>query len=107
MIRAGTPAQIWVHLAARRIAELSGYLISMEVSHLQPFMLKRVESVPIQGIGWHESWALIVPDDADLLTATSTQVDSLIDDFVGDYQAANRPAASSPQVLCEQPPPQP
>jgi hypothetical protein len=88
------PAQIWVHVAARRISEPSGYLVSLEVSHLQPIMLRRLAHVPIQGLGWHESWAMIVPDDADLLGATTAELDALADDFVRDYESASHPQAS-------------
>jgi hypothetical protein len=82
------PAQIWVNLSARRIAEPSGYIVSMEVSHLQPSLLRRVETVPIDGLGWHESWASIVADGSDIVAATDSALDSLIDDFARDYQGA-------------------
>ena len=85
------PAQIWVNVATRRIAEPSGYIVSMEVSHLQPILMKRVDPVPIEGLGWHESWTSVVPDGADLTSATNTALDSMIDDFARDYQAANHP----------------
>jgi hypothetical protein len=85
------PAQIWVTIAARRISEPSGYLVLLEVSHLQPILLKRVEAIQVEGLDWHESWALIVRDDADLLSLVNTQLDSLVDDFGRDYQTANIP----------------